>query len=233
VALGLRGCGYYSTPVSERPFHPQYEVLKPSGLESHGYGVIGTLLIIVGVTSYSSRKRLRLLRTAGSMRTFLEVHIFLCLVGPTLVLFHTTFKFGGLVAVSAWSMMAVVLSGIVGRYLYTVQNVRGRMSLEITRSVPVNEGLQPNTGMSAEARTRRAPPLHPRRSNPAASLTFDLGPLRVSASFSRLGRRKIPSHVSASSGRSPCIVPVLQRAAVLDNPTLIYLGMSFTSPSPW
>ncbi len=119
VALGLRGCGYYLTPETERPFHPQYEVLKPSGAESHGYGIAGTLLIILGVSSYSSRKRLRALRNTGSIRVFLEVHIFLCLVGPTLVLFHTTFKFGGLVAVGAWSMLAVVLSGIVGRYLYT------------------------------------------------------------------------------------------------------------------
>jgi hypothetical protein len=42
----------------------------------------------------------------------------LCLFGPALVLFHTTFKFGGLVAVSFWSMVAVVASGVIGRYLY-------------------------------------------------------------------------------------------------------------------
>jgi hypothetical protein len=40
------------------------------------------------------------------------------LLGPILVLFHTAFKFGGLVAVSFWSMVAVVLSGVVGRYIY-------------------------------------------------------------------------------------------------------------------
>ncbi len=119
LAIGLRGCSYYATGVADRPFHSQYEALKPSGTESHGYGIVGSLLIITGVTSYSSRKRWRLLRTAGSLRTFLEVHIFLCLLGPTLVLYHTTFKFGGLIAVGTWSMLAVVASGVIGRYLYT------------------------------------------------------------------------------------------------------------------
>ncbi len=35
-----------------------------------------------------------------------------------MVLYHTAFKFGGIVAVSFWSMVAVVLSGVVGRFLY-------------------------------------------------------------------------------------------------------------------
>lgn len=119
LAVGLRGCDYYRTPLEERPFHPRYDELKPSGIESHGYGVVGSLMILGGVAMYSSRKRLSLLRGAGPIRTYLSVHIFLCLLGPALVLYHTTFKFGGLVAVSVWSMLAVVASGIIGRYLYT------------------------------------------------------------------------------------------------------------------
>ena len=39
-------------------------------------------------------------------------------MGPLLILYHTAFKFGGLVAISFWSMVAVVLSGIIGRYIY-------------------------------------------------------------------------------------------------------------------
>jgi len=35
-----------------------------------------------------------------------------------LVLYHTAFKFGGLVAFSFWSMVAVVISGIIGRFIY-------------------------------------------------------------------------------------------------------------------
>ncbi|RPI66927.1 MAG: hypothetical protein EHM47_15715 [Ignavibacteriales bacterium] len=35
-----------------------------------------------------------------------------------LVLYHTSFKFGGIVAVSFWSMAAVVFSGVIGRFIY-------------------------------------------------------------------------------------------------------------------
>ena len=46
---------------------------------------------------------------------WLEFHIFLCTVGPLLVLYHTAFKFGGIVSVSFWSMVLVVLSGVAGK----------------------------------------------------------------------------------------------------------------------
>lgn len=35
-----------------------------------------------------------------------------------MILFHTAFKFGGIVSVSFWSMIAVVVSGIIGRFIY-------------------------------------------------------------------------------------------------------------------
>lgn len=118
VFILVRNFNYYALPMEERPFHARYEELKPSGIETHGYGIIGTAMIIFGVTMYSSRKRIRALSQAGKIKYFLEFHIFLCLLGPVLILYHTTFKFGGLVAVSFWSMSAVVASGIIGRYLY-------------------------------------------------------------------------------------------------------------------
>lgn len=118
VTIGLRNESYYLTPIDQRPFHPRYEQLKPSGVESHGYGVVGTAMIIIGVATYSTRKRVSLLADVGNIGTFLQFHILLCLLGPVLVLYHTTFKFGGLVAVGFWSMTAVVASGFVGRYFY-------------------------------------------------------------------------------------------------------------------
>ncbi|NOY05999.1 MAG: hypothetical protein GXO82_05130 [Chlorobi bacterium] len=92
---------------------------KPAGLYGHGLGIIGSAMMIIGVASYSSRKRIRRLRFAGKIKYWLEFHIFLCLLGPTLVLYHTTFKFGGIVSVAAWSMIFVALSGLLGRYIYT------------------------------------------------------------------------------------------------------------------
>ncbi len=116
--LFVYGLNYYSTPITERHFHAQNDLLKPTGLIGHGIGIAGSLLMIIGVFGYMARKRFRSLSRIGALKYFLEFHIFLCTLGPILVLYHTTFKFGGIVAVSFWSMVAVVLSGIIGRFIY-------------------------------------------------------------------------------------------------------------------
>ncbi|MFA6457095.1 MAG: hypothetical protein WCW40_09775 [Bacteroidota bacterium] len=128
--ITFRNYDYYILPDEERPFHVRYDELKPSGNESHGYGIIGAAMIIVGVVMYSSRKRIRMFNQIGKIKYFLEFHIFLCLLGPLLVMYHTTFKFGGIIAVGFWSMTAVASSGIVGRYLY-VQIPKGIQGNEL------------------------------------------------------------------------------------------------------
>lgn len=112
------GLEYYLTPLLERPFSPLHELYAPTGLIGHGFGIVGSLLVIIGVLLYSSRKRVRLLARAGRLSDWLNFHIFLCLLGPYLVVLHTTFKFGGFVAISFWSMVLVVSSGVFGRYVY-------------------------------------------------------------------------------------------------------------------
>ncbi len=118
TAASLPGVAYYLTPLAERPFLPSHAVFSPAGTAGLGYGVLGTVLIVVGVMLYSARRRLRFLANAGRIRHWLGLHIFLCVLGAYLVLLHTTFKFGGLVSVSFWSMIVVVVSGVFGRYVY-------------------------------------------------------------------------------------------------------------------
>lgn len=110
--------GYYQTPISERFFHSDYESLKPSGIIGHGLGILGSAAMIIGVSIYMLRKRWRKLSRLGLLKHWLEFHIFLCSLGPIMVLFHTSFKFGGIVSISFWSMVAVFLSGIIGRFIY-------------------------------------------------------------------------------------------------------------------
>ncbi|NWG27079.1 MAG: hypothetical protein HXY48_00945, partial [Ignavibacteriaceae bacterium] len=59
VLLAINGFTYYSTPLEERFFNPEHELLKPSGALGHGFGIIGTLMMIVGVGVYMIRKRFR------------------------------------------------------------------------------------------------------------------------------------------------------------------------------
>lgn len=118
IYLYFRGIEFYKTSIEERFFNPDYKILKPSGLLGHGYGVIGSLLMLIGIIIYMLRKRFRIFFRLGLLKHWLEFHIFLCTLGPVLILFHTSFKFGGLVAISFWSMVAVFASGIIGRFIY-------------------------------------------------------------------------------------------------------------------
>jgi hypothetical protein len=85
-------------------------------------------MILLGVGLYSLRKRVRALSRVGTLKSWLHFHIFLCLLGPFLVLLHTTFRFGGLVAIAFWSMAMVVASGVFGRWIYVwiPKTVNGR-----------------------------------------------------------------------------------------------------------
>jgi hypothetical protein len=116
--LLFQGFSYYNAPIEERFYHPNHDWFKPSGAMGHGLGILGTLLILIGVFGYRAKKRYRWLARFGRLKYWLEFHIFLCSLGPVLILFHTAFKFGGIVSVSFWSMIVVVASGIVGRFIY-------------------------------------------------------------------------------------------------------------------
>lgn len=113
------GADYYRMPIAERPFTDAHELLKPSGLVGHGYGIAGMLMMLIGVMLYSARKRISFLANAGGLGKWLQFHIFLCTLGPFLVLLHTTFKFGGIVSIAFWSMAVVVTSGVFGRYVFS------------------------------------------------------------------------------------------------------------------
>lgn len=113
-ALGL---DYYRTPLLERGHHPGYWTWKASGTIGHKLGLLGSTMMVL-MLLYSVRKRVGALRRLGPLSRWLDVHIFLGVVGPLLVILHSTFKVQGLVALSFWSMIVVASSGVLGRYLY-------------------------------------------------------------------------------------------------------------------
>jgi hypothetical protein len=138
IAILFKGVSYYKLPVEERFYHSDHSLLKPSGILGHGMGIVGSLLMLIGVVSYMARKRYHFLSRLGLLKYWLEFHIFLCTLGPILVLYHTSFKFGGLVAISFWSMVAVFLSGIIGRFIYIQipRSIEGReLSLNEVRGL--------------------------------------------------------------------------------------------------
>jgi hypothetical protein len=91
---------------------------RASGLVGHGIGVVGFLLILATETLYSVRKR-RIDASWGSMAAWLRFHVFTGLVGPYMVLLHTSMRFQGLAGAAMLLTVVVVVSGVVGRYIYT------------------------------------------------------------------------------------------------------------------
>jgi len=126
VIVGLDGWRYYWTPLDVRAYTDLHPQLRPSGTVGHVLRISRASLTVI-MHLYSLRKRARFLSRLGPINVWLEAHIFCGILGPVLVTLHTSFKFNGLVSVAYWSMVIVVASGFVGRYLYVriPRSIRG------------------------------------------------------------------------------------------------------------
>ena len=82
-------------------------------------GVVGTLMMLA-LLAYPLRKRVRGMQRWGALKHWFRVHMWLGILGPTLVLFHSTFHIRSTnAAVALFSMLFVVASGMIGRFVYT------------------------------------------------------------------------------------------------------------------
>lgn len=146
---------YYLTDLTDRPHHPGFRQFRPAGYIGHGLGILGSAMILL-LLVYSLRKRIRFMSRWGDLGIWLRYHIFLGISGPILITLHTSGKIGGLVSISYWSMAAVALSGVFGRYLYQQipRNVLGESlssneiedrNEEILVELSANHGLDDRT----------------------------------------------------------------------------------------
>lgn len=87
-------------------------------LFGHSLGIIGFIFMLLTETLYSLRKRTRN-ASWGRMSSWLQFHIFMGLVGPYMVLLHTSWKFNGLAGAATLLTIIIVISGIIGRYIFT------------------------------------------------------------------------------------------------------------------
>lgn len=127
----LGGREYYLSPLATRAYSEGHELLRPSGPIGQTLGLLGALMMLMPFF-YMLRKRASWLKSVGTLRGWLEIHLFCGVVGPVLVTLHTSFKFNGIISAAYWSMVTVMLSGFVGRYLY-VRIPRSIRGTELTR----------------------------------------------------------------------------------------------------
>ena len=119
AVLTWRGYDYYPLSLDDRVEHPDYRTLRSSGNIGYGYGVAGTFLIFTNLL-YLARRRLAKWNM-GSVKTWLDVHVFTGLAGALFISFHSTFKARSTMAqVTTLSLLLVVITGLVGRFLYAL-----------------------------------------------------------------------------------------------------------------
>jgi hypothetical protein len=122
------------------------QIPEASDFYGHSLGILGFVLMLATETLYSLRKRSRSARW-GRMSVWLQFHIFTGLVGPYLVLLHSAWKFNGLAGLVMLLTVVIVISGFVGRYIYTgvPRNVDGA---EIEAEVLEREIQQANVELT-------------------------------------------------------------------------------------
>jgi hypothetical protein len=84
----------------------------------YALGLIGGSLML-GLLLYPLRKRLHFMHEWGALKHWFRFHMVGGVLGPVLVLFHSTFHIGSFnAAVALACMLLVVASGLVGRFIY-------------------------------------------------------------------------------------------------------------------
>lgn len=131
AAINVAGYRYYVMPLGERVRSPLHAWLKPSGLIGQPAGILA-LAIFVFLWLYPLRKKFKSLAWTGSLGRWMDIHILAALGLPLLLAIHAAWRFDGVIGLGFLSMMIVVASGIVGRYLY-VRIPRSKSGVELTR----------------------------------------------------------------------------------------------------
>ncbi|MFH0925347.1 MAG: hypothetical protein V1872_06900 [bacterium] len=112
-----------------------HKLLKPSGRIGHVLGIVGGLLMMLSYALYFVRKKAESLEDLGNLSLWLDIHIFLGLLGPVLIIFHSALRFNGLIGLAFWIMIIVVISGIFGRLFFGIFFYRITQKYELLHTI--------------------------------------------------------------------------------------------------
>jgi hypothetical protein len=145
--LALQGWSYYLLSRADRLASPLHEALRPAGRWGHGIGIVATAFMLLNFL-YPVRKRSRILAGKGSIRSWLDFHMFVGFMSPLVIAFHAAFQSNNLLATgTAGALLIVVLTGILGRFIDGLVPSDGGKALELSevsrRWDRLRERLQP------------------------------------------------------------------------------------------
>lgn len=185
TGLLLRGLEFYQLDLEHRVEHDDFRVLAPGGMWGHGYGIVGTALILTNLL-YLVRRRYARLRV-GSMQAWLDMHVFTGLAGGMLILFHSAFQARTQIAlVSAVSLGVVVATGVLGRFLHFLAPAPDPVL--IATHVQALDAVQAGVGARARAAINA---VRPTPDEAGASLLTTLGRVPSWLREARAARRAV------------------------------------------
>ena len=82
-------------------------------------GLIGTGFMVIAAI-YPIFRRIKMFRWFASNTMWFDFHMMAGTIGPMFIILHSWWKFDTWVSAAFWSMFIVVVSGLLGRYLYTL-----------------------------------------------------------------------------------------------------------------
>ncbi|MGE0431751.1 MAG: hypothetical protein AB7K09_01685 [Planctomycetota bacterium] len=116
--LLVTNIGYYSAPLIQQALREEHPLLRSSGRVGLVLGITGTMMMGLNLL-YLVRRRAVTWRWAGSLRAWMNFHITTGLLAGGLILMHSCLAWRSAPGtVAAVSMTIVIITGIMGRYIY-------------------------------------------------------------------------------------------------------------------
>ena len=157
AVLAWVGRDYYLLGRAERLRSPLHASLKAAGTWGHSVGIVATAFMLSNFL-YAARKRWKRLAALGKIGGWLDFHVFVGFMSPLVIAFHAAFQSNNFIATgTAIALVIVVITGIVGRFIYGVVPIDGGKDVELsdllTRFERIREDLDHLPRLSRAARS--------------------------------------------------------------------------------
>lgn len=120
VAVYTLGQDFYELPLDARIDHDRYDELKSGGPFGKWLGTAAVIFFVLNLL-YAVRRRFRVLRKVGHLRSWMTAHMLFGLVGGGLIALHATFEIRSEAArYSAYAVIVLIITGLIGRYIYAL-----------------------------------------------------------------------------------------------------------------
>ena len=144
AGLWYTGRNYYWLPPAQRVYSPLHKALKPGGVWGHGVGVVATVVMLSNFL-LPLRKHWRRLKGRKPIKDWLTFHVFVGIMSPLVILFHSAFGSNNMIATLCYSsLICVVGTGLIGRFIFGLVPIAGDHYLEMTELSSRMEQLRGN-----------------------------------------------------------------------------------------